>query len=468
MDWHISREQLQAAGRNGSVGQTLGWTGYTWNKLLFPDPDAVSQQAARRGPEDHAQSASGLGHPAVGAGLSRDGARHGHRSGDEEIRALRPHRTRNGRPITSTWCSIRWKNRASTSGGSTGSRSPDDQARRREATPGGSTTFTSPISSARASGRCSFIAGAAWAITATRSASPATPFPCGIRSPFSRGSRPPRPTWATPTGATTSAATCLARSIPNSSRAGCSSARSAPFCARTPPRIPIPSAASGPIPSRTRPFCARPSSFATRCSRTSTPRRGAPTTPALPSFIRSTTTGRMKTPAYDTKDEYMFGDQMLAAPVVAPADKVTRPRQRKDLAARRRVDRVAHRQASRRSRRSGPQLLHRPDSGLSARRAPSCPCSRPCSTPDEKPVDPLIVNVWPLAPGASSSYSVYEDSGVSVEYQRGVFARTPIHADANRRHAARGDRSGRKAAIPACSKTRGYELRLPADWPPPQ
>ena len=58
----------------------------------------------------------------------------------------------------------------------------------------------------------------------------------------------------------------------------------------------------------------------------------------------------------------------------------------------------------------------------------------------QKPVDPLIVNVWPLEPGASSSYSVYEDSGVSVEYQRGVFARTPIQADAIRRHAARRDR----------------------------
>ena len=49
----------------------------------------------------------------------------------------------------------------------------------------------------------------------------------------------------------------------------------------------------------------------------------------------------------------------------------------------------------------------------------------------EKPVDPLIVNVWPLKPGQSSSYSVYEDSGVSVEYQKGVFARTPIKATEN-------------------------------------
>ena len=55
----------------------------------------------------------------------------------------------------------------------------------------------------------------------------------------------------------------------------------------------------------------------------------------------------------------------------------------------------------------------------------------------EKPVDPLIVNVWPLAPGSSSSYSLYEDSGVATEYQRNVFARTPIKAIAVRRRSAR-------------------------------
>jgi alpha-glucosidase (family GH31 glycosyl hydrolase) len=67
----------------------------------------------------------------------------------------------------------------------------------------------------------------------------------------------------------------------------------------------------------------------------------------------------------------------------------------------------------------------------------------------EKPVDPLIVNVWPLEPGTSSSYSVYEDSGVSVEYQKGVFARTPIKA--TRRATRCAWRLGRwRAAIPAC------------------
>ena len=39
MGWHISQAQLQAAGEKDQSGHDLGWTGYTWNKELFPDPD---------------------------------------------------------------------------------------------------------------------------------------------------------------------------------------------------------------------------------------------------------------------------------------------------------------------------------------------------------------------------------------------------------------------------------------------
>jgi alpha-glucosidase len=83
----------------------------------------------------------------------------------------------------------------------------------------------------------------------------------------------------------------------------------------------------------------------------------------------------------------------------------------------------------------------------------------------EKPVDPLIVNVWPLAAGASSSYSVYEDSGASVEYQHGVFARTPIKATENG-DTLRVEIGPVERSYPGMPKARGYELRLPDDWPP--
>jgi alpha-glucosidase len=93
------------------------------------------------------------------------------------------------------------------------------------------------------------------------------------------------------------------------------------------------------------------------------------------------------------------------------------------------------------------------------------PMEPPMRYTGEKPVDPLIVNVWPLAPGASSSYQVYEDSGVSVEYQRGVYAKTPIKAT-QAGDTLRVEIGPAEGSYPGMLKTRAYELRLPADWPP--
>ena len=61
MDWHISDEQLRAAGDIDQSGQLLGWTGYTWNKVLFPDPDAFLKKLH----EDGLKTTMNL-HPASG------------------------------------------------------------------------------------------------------------------------------------------------------------------------------------------------------------------------------------------------------------------------------------------------------------------------------------------------------------------------------------------------------------------
>jgi alpha-glucosidase len=177
--------------------------------------------------------------------------------------------------------------------------------------------------------------------------------------------------------------------------------------------------------------------------------------------------------AYTSRNEYVFGDQMLAAPVTAAADKVS------GLAA-------EHVWLPK-SDSPGGDWIEWPTGKhfagpVSAERSFTIaqipvyvkagaivPMQPPMLHTGEKSVDPLIVNVWPLAPGTSSSYSVYEDSGASVEYQRGVFARTPIKA------AQTGDKlrveigpveTGSGGSYPGMLKTRGYELRLPADWPP--
>lgn len=38
MDWHETWDELRSRSRNDEAGQRTGWTGYTWNKDLFPDP----------------------------------------------------------------------------------------------------------------------------------------------------------------------------------------------------------------------------------------------------------------------------------------------------------------------------------------------------------------------------------------------------------------------------------------------
>ena len=61
MDWHLNIEQLRAAGEEDKSDHSLGWTGYTWNKLLFPDPDQFLDKLH----SEHLKTSLNL-HPASG------------------------------------------------------------------------------------------------------------------------------------------------------------------------------------------------------------------------------------------------------------------------------------------------------------------------------------------------------------------------------------------------------------------
>jgi alpha-glucosidase len=168
--------------------------------------------------------------------------------------------------------------------------------------------------------------------------------------------------------------------------------------------------------------------------------------------------------AYSSKNEYLFGDQMLAAPVVAPADKTS------GLA----TEHVWLPQGEwiewpTGKHFTGPASTDRSFSidqiPVYLKAGAIVPMQPPMSYTGQKPVDPLIINVWPLNPGATSSYSVYEDSGIAEEYQRGVFARTPIKA-AQTGDTLRVEIGPVEGSYEGMMKARSYELRLPADWPP--
>jgi alpha-glucosidase len=168
--------------------------------------------------------------------------------------------------------------------------------------------------------------------------------------------------------------------------------------------------------------------------------------------------------AYTSKNEYLFGDQLLAAPVTAAADKVTGlATEQVYLPKGDWIEWPTGRHFA------GPVSAERSFSiaqiPVYVKAGAIVPMQPPMRYTGEKPVDPLIVNVWPLVPGKSSSYSVYEDSGLSVDYQRGVFARTPIKATQTL-DTLRVEIGPVEGSYPGMLKTRGYELRLPADWPP--
>ncbi len=168
--------------------------------------------------------------------------------------------------------------------------------------------------------------------------------------------------------------------------------------------------------------------------------------------------------AYTSKSEYLFGDQMLVAPVVTPVDKAS------GLA----TETVWLPEGDWIEWPTGKHLQGPAsfDRSFSIDQTPVfvkagaiVPMQPPMLYTGEKPVDPLIINVWPLASGSTSSYSVYEDSGVSVEYQHGVFALTPIHA-AQDGDTMRVEIEPVERGYPGMMTSRRYEVRLPGDWPP--
>ncbi|MEO6829793.1 MAG: TIM-barrel domain-containing protein [Acidobacteriaceae bacterium] len=168
--------------------------------------------------------------------------------------------------------------------------------------------------------------------------------------------------------------------------------------------------------------------------------------------------------AYTSKNEYMFGSQMLVAPITSQADSKTGLANEKIwLPAGEWIERPTGKHFT------GPITIDRSFSidqiPVYLRAGAIVPMQPAMLYTGQKPVDPLIINIWPLTPGESSHYSLYEDSGVSVLYQRGVFTRTPIHAT-EAGDTLRVEISPVEGSFSGMLKSRAYELRLPADWPP--
>lgn len=172
--------------------------------------------------------------------------------------------------------------------------------------------------------------------------------------------------------------------------------------------------------------------------------------------------------AYDAhaNSEYAFGSTLIAAPVVSPLDPVSQ------LATRPvwlppgewiEWPTGAH--------LHGPALLNRSfrldEIPVYARAGAILPMEPPTqANPDratERPPDPLVLEVFP---GSSGEGRLYEDAADSLNYKASEFSWTNFR----QKHLPDGSLEieilPAQGAFPGMPPARAYELRLPASWPP--
>jgi len=165
---------------------------------------------------------------------------------------------------------------------------------------------------------------------------------------------------------------------------------------------------------------------------------------------------------YEYKDEYMFGDDMLVAPITAPMDEGS------ELAAESiwlpPGDWI---EGYTGTRLHGPAVVERKFSlgqiPVYVKAGAVIPMQPKMLHTGEKPVDPLILTIFP---GESGAGRVYDDQGNSPAYQKNECTWTTI------RHSQLKDGSQRIVISPIQGSyqgmlaERGYEIRLPGTWPP--
>jgi hypothetical protein len=163
MDWHTTQ----------TGNRSVGWTGYTWNRELFPDPAGFIAWLHAQG----LRTALNL-HPADGV--------HPHEAAVPGMAAAVGIDPATGEPVEFDsvdprfveayfkFCTTRRKKSASISGGWTGSRASRASCKGWIRSGGSTTCISTTWGATASSARSSSRAGAGLAITATPSASPAT------------------------------------------------------------------------------------------------------------------------------------------------------------------------------------------------------------------------------------------------------------------------------------------------------
>ncbi|HVO34474.1 MAG TPA: TIM-barrel domain-containing protein [Gemmatimonadales bacterium] len=165
--------------------------------------------------------------------------------------------------------------------------------------------------------------------------------------------------------------------------------------------------------------------------------------------------------AYAFPDEYGFGADLVVSPVVAPMDSASAlVSQRLWLPPGDWVE------WSSGARLTGPRVLERSfaldELPVYVRAGAILPLQPSMERSGERPVDPLILDVFP---GDSGSTRVYEDAGDSEGYQSGAYTFTPVRERRNGATIALTI-APVEGSFPGMLQGRGYEVRLKRTWPP--
>jgi alpha-glucosidase len=167
--------------------------------------------------------------------------------------------------------------------------------------------------------------------------------------------------------------------------------------------------------------------------------------------------------AYEYEHQYMFGDDMLVAPIASPT-------MEDSMLARKEIwlpegewvewDTGRRLDGGRVARRTFPvgemPVYIRAGSVIPMQRAQT-------KAQAEHPNDPLVLTVFP---GGSDTTHVYEDAGNSLGYLDDEYAKTPIRKTRLDERTLKIEVDAPNGEYPGMSERRAHEIRLPGAWPP--
>lgn len=172
--------------------------------------------------------------------------------------------------------------------------------------------------------------------------------------------------------------------------------------------------------------------------------------------------------AYAFTGQYMFGDDILVAPVTSPLSPDARlARVRLWLPPGEWVEWFTG------ARLRGPAVVERAfaldEIPVYVRAGAVIPMQPQMRRAEERPVDPMILTVFP-APrdqrSGSRATRMYEDAGNDLGYRRGELAWTTVHHGWTADGTVTIEILPAEGSFPGMLTARGYEVRMPGTWPP--